>query len=106
MSVDLRRLTHEGLVAAVSGRVGGAVRPTATELDSFYVRERSVPAARIETYPRRRRVRDVVASMAQAVETGARSLDVVRPLEVSYASFFVDPEAVSARDDREMAVAS
>ena len=106
MSVDLRRLTHEDLVAAVSGRVGGPVRPTATELDSFYVRERSVPAARIETYPRRRRVRDVVASMAQAVENDARSLDVVRPLEVSYASFFVDPEAVSARDDREMAVAS
>ena len=106
MSVDLRRLTHEGLVAAVSGRVGGAGRPTATELDSFYVRERSVPAARIETYPRRRRVRDVVASMAASVETGVRSHDAARSPEVSYASFFVDPEAVSARDDREMAVAS
>ncbi|MBF4579338.1 hypothetical protein [Frigoribacterium sp. VKM Ac-2530] len=106
MSVDLRRLTHEGLVAAVSGRVAGPARPTATELDSFYVRERSVPAARIETYPRRRRVRDVVASMAGSVESGARAVEVVRPVEVSYASFFVDPEAVSARDDREMAVAS
>jgi hypothetical protein len=106
MSVDLRRLSHEGLVAAVSGRVGGGVRPTAVELESFYVRERSVPAARIETYPRRRRIRDVVASMAESVETGARSLDAARSLEVSYASFFVDPEAVSARDDREMAVAS
>ena len=106
MSVDLRRLGHEGLVAAVSGRVGGGVRPTAVELESFYVRERSVPAARIETYPRRRRIRDVVASMAESVETGARSLDAARSLEVSYASFFVDPEAVSARDDREMAVAS
>ena len=106
MSVDLRRLSHEGLVSAVSGRVGGGVRPTAVELESFYVRERSVPAARIETYPRRRRIRDVVASMAESVETGARSLDAARSLEVSYASFFVDPEAVSARDDREMAVAS
>jgi len=106
MSVDLRRLSHEGLVAAVSGRVTGAVRPTAAELESYYVRERSVPAARIEPYPRRRRVRDVVASMAQSVEAGARSLDTVRPVEVSYSSFFVDPEASSARDDREMAVAS
>jgi hypothetical protein len=106
MSVDLRRLTHEGLVAAVRGRVASPARPTATELESFYVRERSVPAARIGTYPRRRRVRDVVASMAGSVESGARAVEAARPVEVSYASFFVDPEAVSARDDREMAVAS
>ena len=100
MSVDLRRLSHEGLVAAVSGRVLGSARPTANELESFYVRDRSVPAARIDTYPRRRRVRDVVASMAESIETAAR------PLEVSYASFFVDPEAAASRGDREMAVAS
>ncbi|TWX39948.1 hypothetical protein ES689_00105 [Frigoribacterium sp. ACAM 257] len=106
MSVDLRRLTHEGLVAAVGGRVGAAVRPTAAELDSFYVRERSVPAARIDTYPRRRRVRDVVASMAESVESATLAVQPARPLEVSYASFFVEPEAASARDDREMAVAS
>lgn len=106
MSVDLRRLTHEGLVAAVSGRVVGTVRPTAGELETFYVRERSVPAVRIDIYPRRRRVRDVVASMAGSIESGAQAVEVVRPVEVSYASFFVEPEAVSARGDREMAVAS
>ncbi|WP_209559982.1 hypothetical protein [Frigoribacterium sp. PvP032] len=106
MSTDLRRLTHEGLVAAISGRVGGAVRPTAAELDSFYVRERSVPAARIETYPRRRRVRDVVSSMAESIESTTRSVDAARPVEVTYGSFFVEPESVSARGDREMAVAS
>jgi hypothetical protein len=106
MSVDLRRLTHEALVAAVSGRVVGTARPTAGELESFYVRERSVPAARIDTYPRRRRVRDVVASMAESVESATRPLDAARPVEVSYASFFVEPEAASSRGDREMAVAS
>jgi hypothetical protein len=100
MSVDLRALSHESLVAAVSGRLGGTPRMTATELDSWYVRDTSVPAARIDTYPRRRRVRDVVASMAETIETGAR------PVEVSYASFFVEPETVGARGGRQMAVAS
>jgi len=100
MSVDLRGLSHESLVAAVSGRLGGTPRMTATQLDSWYVRDPSVPAARIETYPRRRRVRDVVASMAESIEAAAR------PTEVSYASFFVEPEAVEARGARHMAVAS
>jgi hypothetical protein len=100
MSADLRRLTHESLVAAVTGRLGATAPMTPTELDSFYVRDRSVPAARIETYPRRRRVRDVVASMAESVEAATR------PGEVSYASFFVEPESVAAHGGRQMAVAS
>jgi hypothetical protein len=105
MSVDLRRLSHEALVATVSGRVRGTVRPSAAELDSFYVRDPSVPAARIETYPRRRRVRDVVASMAESVPAAIEA--TARPVvELTYASFFVEPEAVAARGDRVMAVAS
>jgi hypothetical protein len=100
MSTDLRSLSHESLVAAVSGRLGGTPSLTATELDSWYVRDASVPAARIETYPRRRRVHDVIASMADSIEAAAR------PAEVSYASFFVEPEAAEVRGGRRMAVAS
>ena len=100
MSLDLRGLSHEGLVAAVAGRLAAPSQLTAAELDSFYVRDRSVPAVRIETYPRRRRVRDAVASMADSVAAATG------PAEVSYASFFVDPESVRPAVQREMAVAS
>lgn len=91
-SASLRGLGHEQLVSLVRGTVGSA-RPTATRASSgrvdssLYRRDLRVPAARIETYPRRRRARAAAVALAAPVTAAVSSIAPVA--EPTYADFLV-----------------
>jgi hypothetical protein len=91
-STSLQGLGHEQLVSLVRGTVGSA-RPTATRattgrVDSgLYRRDPRVPAARIETYPRRRRARAAAVSLAAPVAASVSAVAAVD--EPTYADFLV-----------------
>jgi hypothetical protein len=91
-SASLQGLGHEQLVSLVRGTVGSA-RPTATRVSTgrvdsgHYRRDPRVPAARIETYPRRRRARAAAVALAAPV---AAAVSAVTPVdEPTYADFLV-----------------
>lgn len=98
---NLSRMPHEQLVTHVQGRVTGRLAPRAAHesrldadaedgsRDSSYVRLTSVPSARIETYPRRRRTLRG-AAVARLAAWPVDGSTLVRPVagEVRYADFF------------------
>lgn len=96
---SLAGLGHEQLVSLVRGTVTTA-RPAARPTnEGLYRRDPRVPAVRIETYPRRRRVRAAAVSLAAPVAATVSRIGQTPPVdEPSYADFFapVHAHAMSA----------
>lgn len=95
-SASLQGLGHEQLVSLVRGTVGSArpaaTRPSTGRVDTgLYRRDPRVPAARIETYPRRRRARSAAASLAAPISAAVSS--VARVDEPTYADFLATAPA-------------
>jgi len=90
-STSLSGLGHEQLVSLVRGTATTArpstSRPTAGPVDAgHYRRDPRVPAARIETYPRRRRARAAAVALAAPIAAAVAPGATVEP---SYADFLV-----------------
>jgi hypothetical protein len=72
--MDLRRLTHEQLVTAVSTRLGATdLSPGTARARSLYLSEPSASAVRIEVYKRTRRAARPLTPLEQPLTGGGKS---------------------------------